>query len=265
MLFLHIIINTRAWPKQFRPIKRDPLSSLWFSLVRQAGSMDSGSRQLRKVLLLIVILATCSGNETITVDVVVILFTGNSIYGDTRILPALEIARETISHRVERGEYANFTLRWVYSEQGCSRGRVAYASGIAAQLYFERNVVAYFGPPCSIDMQSVADFAASMNIPIFSGSAGSHALESKRRYPTLTSTVNKVGTMVSFLEELLKFYGWDSIVLIVKGILFGNPGNAIEDGLRESGIRAQSFYFSWNDDTKFESTLRQAKSISRSK
>ena len=125
--------------------------------------------------------------------------------------------------------------------------------------------MAYFGPPCSGDLQSVADFAASMNIPIFSGSATLKALENKKRFHTLTNTVYQVGTMVSFLKELLKFYGWDSIVLIVKGILFRNPGNAIEDGLRESGIQAQSFFFTYNDNTKFESTLRQATSISQSK
>ena len=227
--------------------------------------MERGRQLLVKLSMILWLTFTCSCDVVATeVKVAVFLFRSESIYGDTRILPAFKIARETISHRVEIGEYVNFTLHWLYSSEGCGHG-VQYAVREAAQLHFKEDVVAYFGPSCSASMQSVADFAAPMNIPVFSGSAGATELENKVRYPTLTQTVNKPSTMVSFIRELFYMYGWDSCVLFIHGHFFTRPGKAIEDGLREANIRPYSIYLQHLGDKDVDSALEEASMNSQSK
>ena len=218
-----------------------------------------------QVLLTIVSFALTTSRSAAATDVnvVVFLFRRESIYGDTRLLPALEIARDTISHRVERGEYANFTLHWEYSAEGCGHG-VQYAVKDAAQLVFEKDVVAFFGPSCSSSMESVADFAAPMNIPIFSGSAGAASLGNKKRYHTLTQTNNNPGAMVSLVQDIFLHNGWDSCVLLRKGHLFLRAGSALEDGLREANIRPYSIYPAESSEEEFKSALKEASVNSRS-
>ncbi|XP_033625244.1 atrial natriuretic peptide receptor 1-like [Asterias rubens] len=217
-----------------------------------------------QVLLTIVSFALTTSRSAAATDVnvVVFLFRRESIYGDTRLLPALEIARDTISHRVERGEYANFTLHWEYSAEGCGHG-VQYAVKDAAQLVFEKDVVAFFGPSCSSSMESVADFAAPMNIPIFSGSAGAASLGNKKRYHTLTQTNNNPGAMVSLVQDIFLHNGWDSCVLLRKGHLFLRAGSALEDGLREANIRPYSIYPAESSEEEFKSALKEASVNSR--
>lgn len=200
---------------------------------------------------------TLSCTVATEVNVVVFLFRRDSVYGDTRLLPALAIARDTIAHRVGRGQYANFTLGWDYSAEGCGHG-VQYAVREAAQLVFQKDVVAFFGPPCSNSMQSVADFAAPMNIPIFSGSAGAQELDNKKRYPTLTQTVHRPRTMVSLVKELFLHHGWDSCVLLRKGHLFLRAGSALEDGLREANVRPYSIYPASSTEEEFKIALEEA-------
>ncbi len=226
--------------------------------------MESVTQQLRKVILLIVTLATCSCNKTVTVDVVVILTRSDYIYGDTRILPALEIARETISHRVERGEYANFTISWVYYSTGCSH-QERLSVGLAAKRYFFNNTMAFFGPTCSNNLLSVADFASFYNITVLSGSASSHDLDDKNRFPTLTQTVYKPTAMVNFVNELFKEFNWDSCALIRGGSdVFTLAGEAFEEIMQEA--ERTVFILELNDtDNNFEYTLQQTREDYRSK
>ena len=214
------------------------------------------------VLLMGLHTPTCSGYVTNSLSIFVFTFKSakHSIYSESRILPALEIARETISHRVQRREYANFTLRWVYSFHGCSHG-IQHAVGEAAQLYFEEDVVAYIGPPCSNPISSVADFAAAKGIPIFSGSAGSSELDNKVRYPTLTQTVFKPSTMASFLRGLFYKYDWNSCVVINSGHLYLRPALEIEAVLFEAGVRI--FYRRFQTDSDLDIILEEASLNSR--
>ena len=208
----------------------------------------------------------CSCNVAIDVNVAVFAFKYENaiIWSETRLLPAIEIAQETISHRVESGAYANFSVQLVDIPDSCFGRRVNEAIGGAAQLYFEDDVIAYFGPSCSFYLLSIADFAASMNVPIFSGSASTHELDNKDRYPTLTQTVYKPKTMGYFLRELFNLYGWDSYVLFVRSGVFSLAEGAIEGSLHESGKRGHSLRMYYRDNDH-ESFLKEAANKSHSK
>ena len=198
------------------------------------------------------------------IQVAVFLFgKPSSVYG-LRLLPAFEIARETISKRVEMNEYANFTLTWVPSTLGCG-SPVRAAVGKAAKMTLRENVVAYFGPTCSSSMQAVGDLAAAFNVPVFSGSASSHDLDDKARYPTLTQTVYKPSSMVSFLDDLFHKFRWKSYVLLrERKSVFHLAADAIEDGLRGADITlAHTFYIIADDG--FDFVLEEASLLSQSK
>ena len=185
------------------------------------------------------------------------------VLGGNRLLPALQIAQETISHLVQTGEYANFSLHLDYSPTGCAKP-VKTSLGAATQFYFEDRVAAFIGPPCSSEMPGVGDLAAAFNLPAMSGSASAYELDDKDRFPTLTQLVFKPTTVASFLRELFFFYGWDSYVLIRTTSGYHSlPAAAIEDGLRDAGIRSYIFYVTSDDD--FESILEEASYVSRSK
>ena len=229
--------------------------------------MEGVTQSMAEISMFLLVL-TCSCNVAIDVNVAVFAFKYEYviIWSETRLLPAIEIAQETISHHVESGTYANFSLQLVYIPDSCNSLIVNEAIGGAAQLYFEDDVIAYFGPSCSYNLLSIADFAASMNVPIFSGSASTHELDNKDRYPTLTQTVYKPKTMGYFLRELFNHYGWDSYVLLVKGYFFYLAKGAIENSLHEEGKRVHTILMSFDVNVNdHESALKEAAIISHSK
>ena len=202
--------------------------------------------------------------DAVHIPVVVFPSPDETVYSAKRLIPALEIARDIISERVEFGAYANFTISWFISETGCSYAE-RFSVGIAAQRFFLENASAFFGPACSSNMLSVGDLAASLNIPVLSGSASSHELDNKDRYVTLTQTVYKPSMMVSFVEQLFEIYKWDSCTLI-RSVpdIFTNAGEALEEGLLEEERRV--IILELNDtNNDFEYVLKEASKNTRSK
>ena len=221
--------------------------------------------QVMSIMWFICFALTCCCSASTDIDVAVFLYVskGNSVFDFRRLLPALEIARETISHIVEIGEYANFTLRWVVTPERCAFSTVNDAIRVAAKLFFEGKALAYFGPSCSGSLVSVADFAASVNVPIFSGSAGTVELYNKIRYPTATQTIYDSNTMVSFLRELFFLFGWDSYVLLRKGYIALLIKDSIENSLREADTSGFTIFVEDYDESCKESLLREQLSSAR--
>ena len=220
-------------------------------------------------LFLWLTLASRAHSDVVEVDVAVFLsrFPNDiQLSSDTRLLPALEIARETISHRVQTGEYANFTLRWVVTHDNCDWRGVNDALKGAATLYFEGKALAYFGPSCQNYMLSVADFAASMNVPIFSGSADKiQELDLKGRYATVTQTVIKESPLAHFLREVCFIYDWDSFSLIGQGHTTLHTAYSIQSQLGASaGFQVYTLHIEKNV-RDYESHLKRASLNSRSK
>ena len=218
------------------------------------------TRSFIKMLALLLVISATSATE-----IRVALFLSGvetSILG-RRLLPAFEIAEETISHRMEIGETFNFTLLVFRSSTGCEYP-IKSAVGVAARLFFQEGVVSFFGPACSSSLLAVGDLAASLSIPVFSGSACSHDLDDKTRFPTLTQTVYKPLTMVSFLNKIFDKYLWSNYVLIHEAVdVFDLAGDAIADGLRKAGKRSYIRYVTGDDD--FDTVLEEASVVSQSK
>ena len=160
-----------------------------------------------------------------------------SLVSPVRLSPVLDMAVEEISHRVESGQYANFSLSVTYSLTGCALPR-RDAVGVAARLYFEEDISALFGPVCSDLTLAVGDLAASLNLPMISFSANDHNLDDKIRFPTLTQTTIKSTQWCPLFLDLCRRYEWKIVVLLrTEHIFYKLPANSLEDCLVEAGIR----------------------------
>lgn len=217
-----------------------------------------------KTLLYVTIAVVCHVIIlTTTTEIHVVLFLSKNRKGilGNRILPAFEIARETIFSRVETGEYFNFSLQYIHSVKGCENPKKS-AVGYAARSFFKKGTMTFFGPTCSASMLGVADLAAYLNAAVFSGSASSHDLDDKARFPTMTQTVFKTSTMVSFMRELFHLFDWKSCVLIVGGKSLNIfTADAIEVGLRGIGVRSYNIHLAAEN---FDHILQEASVISQS-
>ncbi|XP_038058319.1 atrial natriuretic peptide receptor 1-like isoform X3 [Patiria miniata] len=172
------------------------------------------------------------------------------------------IAINKIDRLVESGEYANFTFEWVNSPTGCDRPKRTSAA-VAGEFYFEQGVVAFFGPACSSSLITVGDFAASLNVPIFSGTAGAVELEDKARYTTLTQTVYRTGTMSEMVVGLFHHYGWGFCVLLQGAFgFFERAADALKDGFRAADLGLFTLYFD-NYEDDLEGMLTEASWHSR--
>ena len=199
-------------------------------------------------------------------DIPIVIFPSpeQSVYAANRLLPAFDIAYQTISERVQSGKYANFTISWVYYSTGCSHNE-RLSVGMAAERYFFENAAAFFGPTCSNNLLSVADFASFYNITVLSGSASSHDLDDKERFPTLTQTVYKPTAMVNFVNELFKEFEWTSCAMIRGGSdVFNLAGEAFEEIMQRAGRSV--FIIELNDtNNDYVHTLQQTREDYRSK
>lgn len=217
--------------------------------------------RIQKVLLMWLLLHFVDG-----MDIPIVIFPSpdQSVYAANRLLPAFDIANETISERVERGEFANFSISWVYYSTGCSHEE-RLSAGLAAERYFFKSATAFFGPTCSNNLLSVADFASYFNITVLSGSASSHDLDDKNRYPTLTQTVYKPTAMVNFVNELFKEFNWDACALIRGGSdVFKLAGEAFEEIMQNE--ERSVFILELNDtNNNYAYTLQQTREDYRSK
>ena len=145
----------------------------------------------------------------ITVNIGVLLQDGERyIFTTSRVKPGVDIALETINKRIQEGKYVNFTLKSYYQNTGPICPSYMNAAGIASTLYFQDDVVAFIGPPCSFETIGVSDLSAFWNIPVVSGVSTSSSLDNKARFKTLTRTAYKLGTLGAFLAQVFDKYSW---------------------------------------------------------
>ncbi len=200
---------------------------------------------------------------TTTTEVRVVLFLSKRTKGllGNRNLPAFEIARETISSCVESGEYFNFSVQYIHSSKGCENPKKS-AVGLAARSIFKGGIMAFFGPTCSDNMLAVGDLAAALDVPVFSCSAITHDLEDKARFPTMTQTIFKASTMISFMGELFHRFGWKTCALIVDAKSVNMfTADALEIGFRKMGVRSYTLHVTGGH---LDTALQEASVISQS-
>lgn len=123
--------------------------------------------------------------------------------------PALDLAIDTINADIQMGKYLNFTLSYVYRVTDHTCGAPTMKAGaVAADMYRDHGVMAYFGPLCSPETTPVADMAVYWNIPVISGVSTAGYLDDKSRYKTLTRTSYKASNLADFMAEIFQRYGW---------------------------------------------------------
>lgn len=136
-----------------------------------------------------------------------------SVYGkeasidEVHLRPAVQIAAETIRSRVASGEYNDFTFNVIHRTIDCNEYPIE-GPALAAQYYIQQNVTAFVGPPCSLQIISVADLAASWNIPAISGVASAVELSDKTRFTTFTRTSFLADGLASAVVATMKRYNW---------------------------------------------------------
>ena len=187
-----------------------------------------------------------------------------SMLSGPRLAPAVDMALSDIWHRVDSGQYANFSLNVTYSPTGCA-GPTRDAVGISARLYFRSNLSAIFGPSCSSSALVVGDLAATLNLPMVSFLANDHNLDDKDRYTTLTQTSFKSTKWCPLFLDFCRRYNWKTIVLLrTVGSFYILPSNSLEDCLREAEIKSTVIYLDWYPGDAGRA-LQEAASYSRSK
>ena len=149
--------------------------------------------------------------------------------------PACDFALKTINDLAHEGIYLNISISYVWSTTDKFCGYpIMKAPGIVAQLYYEHNIMALFGPPCSSETSGVADLAAYWNIPVLSGVSTSKALDQKNRFRTLTRTSFNFSTLYNFFLSLFEKNKWETAAIVVdQTTLLPRFWPFVADGLKD--------------------------------
>ncbi|XP_011301203.1 atrial natriuretic peptide receptor 1 [Fopius arisanus] len=155
----------------------------------------------------------------------------------------------------------NVQLRKVQaSYPSCSGAR---APGLAADMHFRDNVIAFVGPACAFALEPVARLAAYWNTPIITGmgdqppsegelsvtsgilgrlhkwkNESSGIFKDKSKYPTLTRMSYCQCRLRMVFASIFKEFGWSHVALILdRSDLFSlTVGKNLEYGLRKDGL-----------------------------
>ncbi|KAK0163436.1 hypothetical protein PV327_007117 [Microctonus hyperodae] len=146
------------------------------------------------------------------------------------------------------------------SYPSCSGAR---APGLAADMHFRDNVIAFVGPACAFALEPVARLAAYWNTPIITGmgdqppsegelsvtsgilgrlhkwrNESSGIFKDKSKYPTLTRMSYCQCRLRLVFSSIFKEFGWSHVALILdKSDLFSlTVGKNLEYGLRKDGL-----------------------------
>ncbi|XP_063976450.1 atrial natriuretic peptide receptor 1 isoform X2 [Diachasmimorpha longicaudata] len=172
--------------------------------------------------------------------------------------PAVDLALAEVNEFLR---LRNVQLRKVQaSYPSCSGAR---APGLAADMHFRDNVIAFVGPACAFALEPVARLAAYWNTPIITGmgdqppsegelsvtsgilgrlhkwkNESSGIFKDKSKYPTLTRMSYCQCRLRMVFASIFKEFGWAHVALILdRSDLFSlTVGKNLEYGLRKDGL-----------------------------
>ena len=209
-----------------------------------------------------ILVQLCGANESVSIKVMLFLSYKKHIIHEYRIKPAFDIAMEKVKRKVDSGDYLNFTISYIYSDQGCTGPKVL-GPGIASTIFSTNNISAIFGPPCTSSGISVSDMAAYWNIPMLSGATTGSELGNKKRHTHLVRTSPGLDGMAKFFGRVVKLFGWKRMSNIADfttlNHYFGLVGNAIQNHLLSEGYIVNKFSLTEFDsisDALIEATRR---------
>ncbi|XP_043512198.1 atrial natriuretic peptide receptor 1 isoform X1 [Frieseomelitta varia] len=156
----------------------------------------------------------------------------------------------------------NVKLRKVQGSYPSCSGSAA--PGLAADMHFQANVIAFIGPACAFALEPVAKLAAYWNTPIITGmgdqppseeeelsvtsgilgrinkwkNESSGIFKDRSKYPTLTRMSYCQCRLRLVFSSIFKEFGWSHVALILdRSDLFSwTVGKNLEYGLRKEGL-----------------------------
>ncbi|CAF1037353.1 unnamed protein product [Rotaria sp. Silwood1] len=100
------------------------------------------------------------------------------------------------------------------------------------------NIVGIVGPAYSREAEVIAEFGASINIPVISYSATNPDLSDRSTYPTFYRTVSSDSAAALAMVELFTRYNWSSCIIIYQNDAFGSGGaKVIKEAFNDNGFK----------------------------
>ncbi|XP_041984749.1 atrial natriuretic peptide receptor 1 [Aricia agestis] len=205
--------------------------------------------------------------------------------------PAVDLALDKINEKFLA--HHNVELQKVQGSYPSCSG--AIAPGLAADMHFKDDVIAFIGPACAFALEPVARLAAYWNTPIITGmgdqppSEGElaapasvvsrmHRLRNlkkgsepqtlfndKGKYPTLTRMSYCQCRLPRVFTSVFERFGWAHVALLLdKSDLFSlTVGKSLEWGLRKKGVLKAVRELDGNERESCEALLRDVSMYAR--
>ncbi|XP_050297580.1 atrial natriuretic peptide receptor 1 isoform X1 [Anthonomus grandis grandis] len=201
--------------------------------------------------------------------------------------PAVDMALEEINEKF-LSQHKIKLLKVQKSYTSCSG---VLAPGLAADMHFISDVIAFIGPACLFALEPVARLAAYWNTPIITGmgdqppseaellvtsrilgrynpsnkSESAGILKDKSKYPTLTRMSYCQCRLKKVFASILKQFRWKHIALILdRSDLFSlTVGKNLEHGLKKEGLLSFVRELDGNENDSIDNYLRDASMYAR--
>nr|XP_017002067.2 receptor-type guanylate cyclase gcy-28 isoform X2 [Drosophila takahashii] len=201
--------------------------------------------------------------------------------------PAVDLALDEIN-KVFLKPHNITLLKKKGSYPSCSGAR---APGLAADMHFQDDVIAFIGPACAFALEPVARLAAYWNTPIITGmgdqppsSEGELTVTSgilgrihkwknentgmfkdKSKYPTLTRMSYCQCRLILVFASVIRQFNWKHVALLVdRSELFSwTVGKNLEYGLRQEGLLKFVKELNGNEEESYDNYLKDASMYAR--
>ncbi|XP_002006469.3 atrial natriuretic peptide receptor 1 isoform X2 [Drosophila mojavensis] len=201
--------------------------------------------------------------------------------------PAVDLALDQINKRF----LSPHNIRLVKKKASYPSCSGAKAPGLAADMHFKDDVIAFIGPACAFALEPVARLAAYWNTPIITGmgdqppsSEGELTVTSgmlgrihkwknestgmfkdKSKYPTLTRMSYCQCRLKLVFASVFRQFNWKHVALLVdRSELFSlTVGKNLEYGLRQEGLLSFVRELNGNEEEIYENYLRDASMYAR--
>ncbi|XP_052896080.1 atrial natriuretic peptide receptor 1 [Anopheles moucheti] len=201
--------------------------------------------------------------------------------------PAIDLALELVNHSLMK--IHNVRLNKVQKSYATCSG--SKSPGLAADLHFKNNVIAFIGPACAFALEPVAQLADYWNTPIITGMGdqppsegelsvtsgilgrlsnrwkndSSGMFKDKSRYQTLTRMSYCQCRLKLVFSSIFRQFGWRHIALIIdRSDLFSlTVGKNLEYGLKDEELLKFVRELDGNEEEDIDAYLKDASMYAR--
>ncbi|CAD7015388.1 unnamed protein product [Ceratitis capitata] len=200
--------------------------------------------------------------------------------------PAVDLALDVINEEFLKPH--KIKLRKVQASYPSCSG--AKAPGLAADMHFKDDVIAFIGPACAFALEPVARLAAYWNSPIITGmgdqppsddeltvtsgilgkihkwkNESTGMFKDKSKYPTLTRMSYCQCRLKLVFASIFRQFKWKHVALIIdRSDLFSlTVGKNLEYGLRQEGLLSFVRELNGNEQEPYENYLKDASMYAR--